>query len=86
MGNKCSESSVFDGILRIFGVQLASKASCLQKKMNFFNLCLVSNRLLCYTGFFGGEYSSISQEYPPNKLRMRDTIYVAYKQAKEKYK
>ena len=36
--------------------------------------------------FFGGEYSYISQEYPAIKLRMRDTIYMAYKTAKEKYK
>jgi len=40
----------------------------------------------CYNYFFGGKYSSISQEYPQINLRVRDTIYVAYKQAKEKYK
>ncbi len=42
----------------------ASIASCL-KKMNFFNLVLVSHQLLAYTDIFNGEYSSISQEYPP---------------------
>jgi hypothetical protein len=36
--------------------------------------------------FFVGEYSFFSQEYFPIKLKMRDTIYVAYKRAKEKYK
>ncbi len=55
----------------------------LHKKINLF---LASYRLSCYRSCFSGEYSSISQEYPPNKLRMRDTIYVAYKQAKEKLK
>ena len=64
MGNKSSGSGVLAGILRFFGVQSASIASCL-KKMNFFNLFLASHRLLCYSKFFSGEYSSISQEYPP---------------------
>ena len=54
--------------------------------MNCFNLSLALCRLPCYYSCVSGEYSSISQEYPPNKLRMRDTIFVAYKQAKEKYK
>ena len=53
------------------------------KKTNFF---LASYRLLCYNVCFSGEYSSISQEYPPSKLKVRDTIYAACKQAKEKYK
>ena len=99
-------------------MQSASKVSCLQN-MNFFNLVLESHRLSCYISGFSGEYSSISQEYPPvklpdqrsgllkrkiifygihlrlkvgafcqffRKLKVRDTIYVAYKQAKEKYK
>jgi CspA family cold shock protein len=64
MWNKSRGSRVVDGILRVFGVQSASIASCL-KKMNFFNLFLASYRLLCYSEFFSGEYSSISQEYPP---------------------
>ena len=64
MGNKSSGSGVIEGILRVFGVPSASIASCL-KKMSFFNLFLASHRLLCYTEFFSGEYSSISQDYPP---------------------
>jgi hypothetical protein len=66
-------------------MQLVLIEPCLQN-MNFFNLALASHRLLGYHKHFSGEYSFISQEYPPDKLRLRDTIYVAYKQAKEKYK
>jgi len=68
-----------------FGSQSARKLNFvfLHKKINLF---LASHRLLCYGFGFRGECSTFSQEYPPNKLRMRDTIYVAYKKAKEKYK
>ncbi len=38
------------------------------KKDNFFIFFLASPRLLSYTDFFNGEYSSISQEYPPINL------------------
>ncbi len=41
------------------------------KKINLF---LASYRLSCYSNYFSGEYSSISQEYPPSKLKVRDTI------------
>ncbi len=43
----------------------------IHKKINLF---LASYRLSCYGGCFSGEYSSISQEYPPSKLKVRDTI------------
>ena len=63
-GEQNSGSGVLAGIMRVFEVQSASIASCL-KKMNFFNLLLASHRLLCYNKVFSGEYSFISQEYPP---------------------
>jgi len=62
-GLKTKEQRLKTGV---FGVYSASITSCL-KNINFFNLVLASHRLSCYLGCFSGEYSSISQEYPPTK-------------------
>jgi len=56
-----------------FGGESAGKLNFvfLHKKINLF---LASYRLSCYKSCFSGEYSPISQEYPPSKLKVRDTI------------
>jgi len=60
MWNKSRGSRVFEGFGGVVGLN-----SLLFEKDIFFYLFLVLHRLLCYTKVFSGEYSSISQEYPP---------------------
>jgi hypothetical protein len=61
MWKKGRGSRVFGGLGGVVGIN----GLLFAKKMNFFNLFLASYRLLCYYSGFSGEYSSISQEYPP---------------------
>ena len=66
-------------------MQSASIASCLKKDEFFQFISCITSVIMLYLLFWWRIFFHLSGVFP-GKLKVGDTIYVAYKQAKEKYK